>query len=1199
MPGERQSSRLLTLVFSDLVASTALKSQRGDVAAGEIIERHRACLTDLASRHDGRIVKWAGDGCFLTFETPSAAVQFALGIQAAHRSDPSLPNLRVGVHVGEVMERWQDGAVDFEGLAVDLASRVQSLAIPGQILMSTEVFNSARQQLRSGDGDAVLSWRAHGPYVLKGMDDPLGICEVGIEGLSPLAAPPNSEKASRAVQPHEEAAFGWRPAVGQPVPKRQHWILERQLGIGGFGEVWLALNTLSKDRRVFKFCFEPDRIRGLKREVVLFRVLKQKLGGHEGIARLLDWELETPPYFIEAEYTEGGDLKDWAAQHGGLAAVPMETRLDIVAQVAGALAEAHKAGVLHKDIKPANILIRGTVATPHAIITDFGIGLLLDPQALKLGALGATGLTNTLLKDSSSSTSGTAMYIAPELVEGKAPSERSDVYALGVMLYQIAVGDFSHALAPGWERDIADPLLREDIAACVDGQPEKRLQDCGQLAERLRALGRRRSTVESAQRRKRVIRRGVYAAAAVLLLLAAGASAIVVRANNKVQGRAASARNEGLPQLRALVGEEKNFEAYTLAREIEKVLPGDPTLAEYLGQVSSEINISTTPQGAKVSYKPYGEPDLEWTPIGTTPLEMVRLPLGFYRFRLELEGYEPRELVEAVRTRMYDKEYDRNLYKDPYLLEFTLHTAAETPPGMLAVDSGGLFSMDHLGMIRVEGFFVDRTEVTNRAFREFVAAGGYDKRELWPEHLVKDGVEAQWEEARASLVDQTGRPGPATWELGTYPAGQDDYPVGGVSWYEAMAYAKFRGKELPTLYHWRRAALPRAGRNERFSPSIVSLSNLEGTGPAPVGSFAGIGFSGVSDIAGNVREWCYNSDGSNRFALGGAWTDIRYMFNESTAVQPWDRSPINGLRCISVPAGASIPPILAGNIEKKLLTDADMTPVSDEAFTIIRGSYTYDHTPTNARIEHTDDDLGGVIHQLVRMASPAGSDDLLLHVYLPKDKSGPFPAVIFFPGADCLSVRKYDEFYSTTYDFIPKSGRALIIPVYKGTYERNDGRTREMYSSVQGARDLIRGWVQEIGRTADYLGERPDMDTSTLCLTGWSLGSNIAQGVPAVEDRIRVVILLSGGALSDRGPVPEINSFNYHPRVHVPVLLISGKYDYLYPVEESQKLLMKLIATPEADKRHVVLDAGHWPLPRLPMMNEMLAWLDKYQGVPK
>jgi adenylate cyclase len=199
MTDQSTSSRILTLVFTDLADSTALKTSRGDHVVAQLIERHRALVRRLAAEAGGRIIDWAGDGCFLTFETPSAAVTFSLTLQLAHFDTPDLPGVRIGVHMGEVSEQQgpdgDNAQPNVEGLAVDLAARIGGLARPAQVLMSAAVANNARQRIDPGRFPQAVRWETYGYYELKGFDEPLEIREAGVEGVASFVAPQTGEKA--------------------------------------------------------------------------------------------------------------------------------------------------------------------------------------------------------------------------------------------------------------------------------------------------------------------------------------------------------------------------------------------------------------------------------------------------------------------------------------------------------------------------------------------------------------------------------------------------------------------------------------------------------------------------------------------------------------------------------------------------------------------------------------------------------------------------------------------------------------------------------------------------------------------------------------------------------------------------------------------------------------------------------------------
>lgn len=330
-------------------------------------------------------------------------------------------------------------------------------------------------------------------------------------------------------------------AVGDAVPGRKQWRLAQSLGDTGAQDVWLASHDKTGERRVFKFADAPDRLRALKREAALSRVVFAGLGSNAPLPALLEWNFDASPYFLEYAYG-GRDLIGWADDAGGLSSIPLEQRLAVAADICRAVADVHGLGVLHKDLKPANILIAAGEHGAVVRLADFGSGRLLDDTVLDSFHITDPGsLDADLGKDEPRS--GTLAYRAPELTGDAMPTVKSDIYALGLILYQLAVGDFTATLGPGWEHRIADPLLRDDIRHAAEVEPMRRLDSAADLAHRLHQLeDRRQAAARDAERaafvavqqrleeRRRVRRPWVRAAAASLVLGLIASSAFAVYA---------------------------------------------------------------------------------------------------------------------------------------------------------------------------------------------------------------------------------------------------------------------------------------------------------------------------------------------------------------------------------------------------------------------------------------------------------------------------------------------------------------------------------------------------------------------------------------------------------------------------------------------------------------------------------------------
>jgi hypothetical protein len=625
------------------------------------------------------------------------------------------------------------------------------------------------------------------------------------------------------------------------------------------------------------------------------------------------------------------------------------------------------------------------------------------------------------------------------------------------------------------------------------------------------------------------------------------------------------ARTIAAPEAQRLVDRGDFVEAFLLARQALDVVPDDPHLTQLFQDVSLPADVTTEPAGADVAFAAYRTASPDWFTLGRTPLNGVRVPRGLFRVRVSKAGFQP---IEGSRP-------------PPALrfLFFRLDPTDVVPPGMVRVP--GSREPVRLGLAgELDDYWIDRFEVTNRQFKLFVDKGGYRRREYWRDPFIEGGRSLPWEEAVERFHDATGHPGPATWTSGTYPSGQDEFPVGGVSWHEAAAYAAYAGKSLPTIHHWFLAA-----RLGRFA-DILTVSNFSGTGPTPVGS--GLGPFGTFDMAGNVKEWCSTETTNGRFLLGGAWNEPRYVFGDYDASGPFERAPGYGFRLAKylrpLPPAVNAPVRVEG-----LVRDARKeTPVDDSIFAVYQRQFAYDRAPLNAVVEATEEtDIW--LKQTVALDTAHGGERMRAFLFLPKSGSPPYQTVIFFPGGDAFSLRSSRDLSLVRVSFVISSGRALLYPVYKGTYER----TMSDLTGPNAERDLHIAWSRDLGRAIDYLETRSDVDSAHLAYYGLSAGSGVGVFLSALEPRLKTSVLQGAGIWDVSAP--ETDPLNYAPRVRIPTLMLNALYDFESPVETSQRPLFDLLGTPSEHKRHKVFESGHALLVEY-AAREILPWLDRYLG---
>jgi serine/threonine protein kinase/predicted esterase len=925
--------------------------------------------------------------------------------------------------------------------------------------------------------------------------------------------------------------------------------IQGQIGAGGMGTVYRAVDARLGRAVAIKVSAARYSER-FEREAQAISALN-----HPNVCTLYD----VGPDYLVMELLEGSTL----AEEIGKGPMPPEQVARYGAQIASALAEAHAHAIVHRDLKPGNVMI-----TRHGVkVLDFGLARLLEE----------TGLTEMNL------VMGTPRYMAPEQVEGREPAPATDLFALGLVLYEMATGrlPFPNASlgrmlssAPqtrvppaSQQREGLPTALDFLIARLLAKDPADRPQSAAEVAAELKSIADQVTQPSPVVVRSRFPTAYAIAATVALVALIAGGSWFYRRLEHRRWGR-----EEAIPEINRLRKARKGLAAFLVLRKAEEYLPGDPQLTQIAREATLSATVKSSPSGALVAIQDYVSPDGAWTTLGKTPLDHVRIPNGYFRWKLSQPGAA--DFVSAPVTWAV-----MNFGKAP------------STAGMVNVPADGFAQLiDFVGWLayrQIPSFDIDRFEVTNGQYQEFVDQGGYSKRAYWKEPFLKDGKELAWEQAMDLFRDPTGRPGPSNWAGGHFPAGQADYPVSGVSWYEAAAYAAFAGKSLPALAQWYQAAPP------GLSPYTISFSNFNGTGPVPVGKMPGVGPFGTYDMSGNVREWSLNSVyGDRRFVLGGAWKTQTYQAYDPEALPPFDRSPLNGFRCVrnqvAVPREVATPIVPSGRDLSK------EKPVSDELFQAYRAEYAYDKSPLKAMSDGIVEDTADWTREKITIDAGYNDERLPAFLFLPKSAHPPFETVVFFPSARVNTMPRIEPLGDMGFvDYVIQSGRALLYPIYKGTYNR-PGKPA-FPGTIAGFDGLIQK-EKEVRRSVDYLETRPDIDRNKLAYLGVSQGSADGLIFVALEDRFKTAIFLDGGFFLSP-TLPAMNQVNFAPRVKIPILMVNGRYDFTFSFDRAQEPMFRMLGTPAGDKRHIVLETPHDVSQDRPDLSRaVLAWLDKYLG---
>jgi formylglycine-generating enzyme required for sulfatase activity/pimeloyl-ACP methyl ester carboxylesterase len=968
--------------------------------------------------------------------------------------------------------------------------------------------------------------------------------------------------------------------IGETV---SHYRILAKLGGGGMGVVYRAEDTHLGRDVALKF-LPPELTRDREaRERFTLEARAASALDHANICTIHDIdETDDGRLFIAMAFYAGETLKARAAR----GPIGIGEAIDIAREIAAGLKRAHEGGIVHRDIKPANLMIteRGEVK-----ILDFGVAKLV----------GEVGLTRT------GSTLGTLAYMSPEQVEGKGVGPITDLWALGVVLYEMLTGSLPFAgksesetvaaiLArepegPGVRCPEIPPEVETLVLDLLAKDPADRPASAGAVEERLGAIARSTAAGLAIQLFRRP---ATWIATAAAMAVVAGAIIVPALRHSRVDAARAN-----LPQIESLVREGRYAEAYELAVQAEGALGGDTTLQRLIPEVSDVLTVRSEPEGAEVYA--WGPGAIEAAVLlGTTPIVEVRLPRGDHFLTVEADGYEPVERLASstlarAEAAVFGDEFD-------IVLDVTLFLADSRPPGTVFVPAGAytLASADAPvgATVDLGPFFIDRFEVTNAEYREFVRARGYSNQELWTLPIRREGRALAEDETSTLFRDRTGLPGPRDWTGQEFPEGTDRHPVSSITHYEAAAYCAWKGRSLPTLFEWEKVA-----RGGAFTPlegivfpwglvesgqSTEERANFGGSGTVEVDTHPlGLSPYGAYAMAGNVREWTANATGDGFIAMGGSWQDPPYVFSSMATPEGLFASPALGFRCVLRTGSAEAHG--AGRIELARRSPS-YQPVDEATYRSFLAHYRYDPVelePETLETLETEDWT-----RLTVRFNGVGEESILAYLYLPSGATPPYQTMVFLPGAGAFFGHPIDVQAEWLLGANIRAGRAVFSVVMDGMVGREWQPGRGFPdSNTVGFRDLMVRHSTELSLGLDYLETRDDIDMDRLAYVGMSWGAGSRAVLAAIDDRWDAVIFVGAGIDERVQPtVPEALNVNFIPYIRVPKLLLNGRQDEEHPWLTRALPFWELLGEP---KELVLADnEGHAPSleVRVPAINDFL-----------
>ena len=622
-----------------------------------------------------------------------------------------------------------------------------------------------------------------------------------------------------------------------------------------------------------------------------------------------------------------------------------------------------------------------------------------------------------------------------------------------------------------------------------------------------------------------------------------------------------------LPKISKAYDNGDTYYVFKNSIDLLKTYPENQILKSFLKKTSWTVNVDSDLENTDVYVRFLR--DSVWSYIGKAPIDSISVPNLWPReksFIVKLINGDIEHIGEVEQSGLFEISLLKKLPKN-----FVLKSAGNNQlmffPGFYFGDNNSW-----------SAFGVSKYEVSNSEFKKFIDEGGYDNEDYWDFPIKIDGENYTYKNTIKRFTDKFGRFGPGNWRYGQYPKGEDNFPVTNISWFEARAFAKYKGLKLPNVFQW----LHTAGLSG-FTADIpeVKLSNYNSN------KLNEVNFSNekklLPNIAGNVREWVTNPHGDDKYGiLGGAYMDNSYTYNSFYSLSPFDRSKGNGFRLVKQFSNDYSQDDIEISYDER---DFDLEEdVSEEVFEYYKSQFDYKPFPLDVNLVKVNHENKGYVLEKFEMKPPYKADEKLYGyiAYSEKFKDKLKPVIVFPTAGGLGSINddgfiKYYSWLNNDYGYkhLIDEGYAVIMPAYHSTYSRK----RTIQTWWPNESDEYKESIIKIGkdyrRVIDYIESRKDFDFSKLSYTGFSWGSVSSNYLLAIDDRVKSATVFAGGLMLQRSK-KEIEPHFYLRRIKIPILHIVGTLDGIFEYEDSFVPWNNLIGTPEKDKKIIILEGiGH------------------------